>query len=363
MFITGIFCMVGGFEKPMTASQTLAPGSYVKKSIEAVGEPALIEALRSLRFETRIDSYRVLDDGTMRIDSAITKPMTYESVVVNKDRVSRNSLGDERPVIRSEAERLRILGRFYGGLFTLRNFSSDLTALGEKGFASESMHLLGFENEVIRGTFYLGSKDFLIKRLVFTSRLPGEEGLEWSYEFSGHTLTQGLRLPGTLFFSQIGAGGTGAPGPQPIHSLTVNPELTANDFLAPLVSIPASQIEGDRLSGQILSSHFADTHWVGLMSNWGENEITRMGWRNGDLLLVNCAGVQFTATFFFLESQVDKPSVYDPGNALVYCNPTRFPMFVIQFNKLDPLARFEELKAVAVLSAPITAQRIKAEAP
>jgi len=332
--------------------------NIITGTVRAVGEKTLVESVRSLQFETRGQTYSILANGTMRIESALARPKVYESFLAKQNRVTRNRLGTEQVLDGSEAERISVLGRFYGGLFTLKPFSQELKLLGTKPYGTQTMVLLNLMGRTVQVTFHVNTKTHLVERVVFASLMAAESGVQWSYDFSDHRPEQGLMLPHSIFSSQIGTDGTGSPGPQTLQNVRFNPDLTAQDFAAPKVDIGAWKKEGETLVGEILFPMFDDDLFVWIFTNWGLSEIQMMGWQPGDILLINCGGIEFESTFFFIENQVNKPSVYQPGNSLFYQNPVRFPMFMVQFNQLSPKERFEELKAAAILSAPIKARRV-----
>jgi len=326
----------------------------IARTLRAAGTTETIEKTKVLQFATRISTYTVWRDGSMKMESALAKPYVYQSLVVTAAAVTQNQLGIESFLTGAEAERMRCLGLLYGGLFTLEKVAEGLQMEGEKRYGPERFYVLSRNLGVLKATFFVDAADYSVRRLVFS-----REGIdEWCYEFSRFESISGVRIPRSIFTSQVGVQGTGSPGAQPILAVEVNPEVPATPLLRATVAIGDRRVVPGILEGRILCGFFdEESLFTALFTNWGTEEIEEAGLRSGDRVTVTCGEVEFETTFFVTEDEVNDPRVYEPGNSLFIRNQVRYPMFYMQFNTLSPREKFDRFRAVCKEGAEIRARR------
>ncbi len=336
----------------------LTARDVISKNLTAAGGAETVSRVGSLSFSAGASKYAASADGRMKVRSVLEEPAVFEAVLVEGTSVRKNSLGRVSEVKGFERMRWIILGRLIGGLFTLKPFEESLVYEGTASFGPERHHVLSSRIDGVKVSFYVDSTDFLVKRLVLSGAGADGQNMEECHEVAYGPGGERPRLPSTMFVAQVGVGGTYAPAARPLSDIKLEENLPDGFFKEFGINAGRAAAAPGRLEGNILFGQFdEEDFFVRIMTNWTEDDIRASGFQNGDVLVLSSGGAEFETKLFILESQVNDPDVYAPGNSLFTHMPNRYPMFYAQFNSLYPEERFLALRARIKVLAPITARK------
>jgi len=342
-------------ERELTAEEV------VRRNIASAGEAAAISGIRSLSFSWGVQRWFVARDGRMKVKFAFDPSAVYEALLVDGRSVRRNRVNDLEDLTGDEGAAWICLGRLAGGLFTLRNFTGPWRLEGTRVYGSERYHVLSTSVEALRAAFFVDSGDDRLKRMILSMPDASGSRRERCYEFDGKADVPGLTLPAMLYLSEVGVGGTSSPQARPLADWAVNPVLPEDFFRRLEITAGRADAAPGEISGRVIGSLFEDEElFVRIFTNWTESDVARAGWRNGDLILVECNGARFESRFYFTEDKVEpQHQVYEPGHSLLTHTPMRYPVFHIQFNNCAPKERYELLRSKAGTLAPISGRRLE----
>ncbi|MGB8958297.1 MAG: hypothetical protein WCC00_04710 [Candidatus Aminicenantales bacterium] len=339
----------------------LTAEEVVRRNIASAGEAAAVAGIRNLSFSWGVQSYFVARDGRMKVESAFDRSAVFETLLVDGRSARRNRVNDLGDLTGDERAAWICFGRLAGGFFTLRNFPGPWRLEGTRVYGPERYHVLSTSVETLRAAFFVDSGDYRLKRMILS--IPDASGSrrERCYEFDGKADVPGLTLPAMLYLSEVGVGGTSSPQARPLADLAVNIDLPDDFFRRLEITAGRADAAAGEISGRVIGAVFEDEDlFVRIFTNWTESDVARAGWRNGDLILVECNGAQFESRFYFTEDKVEpRHQVYEPGHSLMTHAPMRYPVFYVQFNNCAPKDRYELLRSRAGTLAPITGRRLK----
>lgn len=332
----------------------------IRKTVEAVGGLKALSAVQTLSFRIGPQTYIAAADGRLKVKAGLEAAVVYEAVLVAGGTVRRNTLNRTVVVEGAEAVRWSSLARFLGGVFTPRLFPGPFELAGTRRYGPARHHILTTREAGVEILFSVDAEDFLVKRMVLRVPRPGEDPYELSCEFADYKDVQGLKNPSTIFFSQVGVGGTGTPGPRPVTDIAVNPPLPPGTFDAVEVNAGVSEAAPGLLKGQILSGFGYDDERIAVViTNWGREEIERAGFKAGDRLAIRLDDFEYEATFFPSEDEKGETYVggaYDPGRAMLTLWPSRAPMYHLYFS-IMPKDLYDLIRSKSVALRPLEARR------
>ncbi|MBN2205836.1 MAG: hypothetical protein JW742_00390 [Candidatus Aminicenantes bacterium] len=339
----------GGQER-LTADAILA------KSIEAAGGMPKLAAVKALSFRAGPETYLASSDGRLKVRAGIDPPVVYEAVLVAGGTVLRNTLNLTAEVEGAEAVRWNALALFLGGVFTPRLFPGPFELAGVRNYGPARHYILKTRLGGAEVAFSIDAADFLVKRMVLRVPVAGGDPFALSCEFADHEDLAGLKIPATVFFSRVGVGGTGTPGPRPVADFALDPPLPPDAFDAVAINAGASEAAPGALKGQILAGFGYDDERIAVVfTNWSREDIARAGFKAGDRLAVHLDGFDYEATFYPTEEDKGEDysgGAYDPGKAMLTLWPSRVPMYHLYFSIL-PQALYDRVRAKSVAFRPV----------
>ncbi len=341
------------------AEGTLSAAEVVKRNIDAAGGPDALARMRTLSFASGADFYSVSADGRMKIRSSFELPVVFQTVLVEPSGARRNSLGRIEEIRGMDRVRLRALARLAGGAFTLKNFAGPWTSTGVRTYGPRRYYVLTASDDGTGLTFNVDAEDFLVKRLVLNGGEGGSENWELSIELGPPQAAGGLNVPSMIFVSRPGISQTSSPGPRPIVLVKANEALPADFFETLEVNAGETQAAAGRLKGRVLGALFEPGDlFVRIFTNWTEKEVLASGLKSGEMLTLRSGGGEFESRFLFVEDDAQPEfGIYEAGHSFLTHNPTRYPMFYVQFNRLEPREKFEELRAKVKVMGELEAVR------
>jgi hypothetical protein len=350
LILSSVASLAGG-QEPMTADAILA------KCVEATGGAPRLAAVQALSFRAGPQTYLARADGRLKVTAGIDPPVVYEAVLVAGGRVVKNTLNRREEASGAEAARWAALARFLGGVFTPRLFPGPIALAGVRRYGPARHYLLTTRQGDAEIAFSIDAADFLVRRMLLRVPVAGQDPYELSCEFANHKDVQGLRLPSTVFFSQVGVGGTGAPGPRPVSEVAIDPPVPAGAFDAVEVNAGAVRAAPGALQGQTLGGFgFDDERIAVVFTNWGREEVELAGFKAGDRLAVRLDGLDYEATFFPSEDEANVEGAYAPGKAMLTLWPSRVPMYHLYFSVL-PQDLYDLVRAKSGVFRPVEARR------
>lgn len=341
------------------AGETPSAAEVVKRNIEAAGGADVLARVRSLSFVSGADFYAVSADGRMKIRSSFELPVVFQAVLVEPSGIRRNSLGRIEEILGMDRARLRALARLASGAFTLKNFAGPWTSTGVRTYGPRRYYVLRASDDGTGLTFNVDAEDFLVKRLVLDGSEGGGEGWELSIELGPPQAAEGLNVPSMIFLTRPGTSQTASPGPRPLAQVKVNEALPPDFFESLEVNAGETQAGPGRLTGRVLGALFEPGDlFVRIFTNWTEEDVRASGLKSGEMLTLRSGGGEFESRFLFVESDAQPEfGIYEAGHSFLTHNPSRYPMFYVQFNRLEPKERFEELRAKVKTMGGIEAVR------
>ena len=352
-----LWTSAGPARHPANPEGMTAPVLVAKNLAAAGGTEALAKA-RTFHFAVGPLKYTASADGRLKVRSVFEEPAAFESILVNGATVLRNSMGRKTEPAGIERLRWIALARFLGGLGTLGPFAAGLAYDGTRSLGPETFQVCSADLPGGRASFYVDASTFLVKRMVVAGADDDGARTEESFELEFGDPVEGVRLPTTIYTARVGVGGSYAPYVEPSTDIALNRSLPPGFFDANEVNPGPVEAAPGILRGGVLAGRFYDEDFfVRIFSNWTADDVRAAGFASGDTIILSTAGAVFEAKLFMLESEVNDPSVYDPGRALFTQRPQRYPMFFIQFNVLLPRERYDDLKGRIKANSPIEARR------
>jgi len=339
---------------------TPAAEDLLLKTIEAAGGSQKLSAVKALSFRAGPQTYLASSDGRLKVSAGIDPPVVYEVLLVADGTVRRNTLNRSAEVRGAEAVRWKSLARFLGGVFTPRLFPGPFVFAGTRNYGPARHHILTTRENGAEIAFSIDAADFLVKRMVLRVPVAGQDPYELSCEFADFKDVEGLKIPSAIFFSQVGVGGTGTPGPRPVAEVAVNPALPPGALGSVEINAGASEAAPGALKGRILGGFGYDDERIAvLFTNWGREDVERAGFKTGDQLAVNVDGFEYEATFYPTEEEKGDNYVggaYDPGKAMLTLWPSRVPMYHLYFSVL-PKDLYDLVRSKSIAFRPVEARR------
>jgi hypothetical protein len=294
----------------------------------------------------------------MKVSTAFEPAVIYDILTVNGESVRRNSMNRIEELSDFERGRWIVLGRLFGGAFSLKNFSDRLADGGTRTFGPETVRVLRIETAGVAAEFHLGAADALVKRIVLRGRDKNGAAAEEVMELGDPVETAGFRIPSQIFISRVGVQGTGSPAAQSIADVKIDPAVPAGFFDEMTVSIGQKMVSSGKLEGRVLTPFFSDDdHFVAIFTNWTPEDFRAAGIADGDRVRFSVGGTEIEVKYFSSENAVNDPGVYNAGQGLIHRWPARYPMQHIQFNNLIPRERYDDLKAKARTMAPLQVRK------
>lgn len=318
----------------------ISVNEILEKNVQAVGGKDKINSIENFSFQDGQTTYYLSSVGRMKLTSG-RDPVITEIILVNQDSALRNcfnKLSDFGPLLE---QTLQIRAKLYTGLFTLMNFKGELEFSGTKKFGPKEFHVLTNETEDLEVEFYIDSKDFLLKRVVFRGHNPDFGKYEVNHDIGPYQEVDGINLPSSWFRSQVGTRGSTAE----ISDVKWNLDLTEDFFSNHEVNVGKTDFSEGILKGNIVDFEIGRGGQVMIATNWTDDCIRRAGFAPEDKLILTLGEAQMEVDFF--ASQPPR-SAYREGAILIM--PARgdenYVITILDSGYQDLVEQLEPLMAI-----------------
>jgi len=329
-----------------SAGAGLSLNEILVRNIQASGGKAGIGRIKNLSFKTGGARNIVSAAGELKVLTG-KDPVVTEVVLVEGDKVRRNSLDVISEVTEPEKTVYRTLAKLYAGLFSLAKFEGQLKLEGLKSFGAAKLYHL--TSKIGRGTvrvhFYLDAGDFRLKRLVFQGATPEGDKVEVNYDFAPFEEAEGLSLPLSWFVSQVGTRGNMTM----VTEVKANQPLARDFFKTSEINAGKTESAPGEMRGNVLefnSSPFGLT----IATNWTKKDVEKAGFRTGDKLILLLAGDESELAFYALANEVPPPEELAKGARFLAPMPRGGEGFAVQIVGGGAASLQGKLKPLAVIS-------------
>ncbi len=341
----------------LTARQELSVADIVEKNIQAVGGKERLAQIKNFSFRLETRTYFVTSDGTMKTILEYQPPVSIEAIAVNQDQVKRNFVNQISEVTGFEKSRLQCIAKLYSGLFTLANFSRQLTLQGVKTYGPEKYYCLTTSVDDLQVSFFVDAEEFFIKRLVF-SEFDSESGKhENVYEYGNYKETNGIRFPTMFFLSQVGTAGTAGSRISESFDVKINSVLERDFFSKLEINAGEVKIAAGAAKGNILYC-FSEGRSAILVTNFTPHLLAKTGFESNDHLRLFYNDNQDEIVFYSTSGEARKTNAFTAGAKLMTVDMERGSLYFIFFGFSSNEEVNQMLKSLSPLS-PIELKKIK----
>lgn len=327
--------------------QKLSTEDLVKKNIQAAGGNEKILQIKNYSFT--FDSMRNCSssDGRTKI-SAGRPPAVTEVICAGPDTVIRNSfnhLSEFNGLLKNTYQALALLR---SGLFTLKNFSSQLEYKGTKTYGLKNYHVLGTLVGDLRVTFSLDPEEYLIRRIVFQGYDKTAGNYEINHDMGPYQDIEGIRIPSSWFSSEVGGRGV----LYEISDVKWNEPLEDTFFSSLEINIGSVEALPGILKGAVVEFMY-QRNLLLIGTNWTEEAIQKAGFSSKDKLKFRIKDLEVEIDFY--DSTLPEGAMH-PGAKLMIPN-RRGENYHIYLWSQDFKKLSEEIKPLS----PIEVRKIDAQ--
>jgi len=302
----------------LLSQQEPSVADLVGKNIQAAGGRDKLVQIKNFSFRAESRQYFIAADGTMKTLMGFKPPVTIEAVSVKGDQSSRNFMNQISEVTGNEKLRLKMIAKLYGGAFTLANFSKILSWQGEKSYGAIKFYCLASTESGMQTTFYIDNNDYFIKRVVFSGSDKESGKFEFIYEYDGYKDVSGIRLPTSLFVTQVGFSGNAVSSRSEISDIVINPQLDPEFYSRLEINAGEVKTEDGGLRGNIL--HYdSEGKAIFMLINYTPETMIKTGFKSNDRLLLTYGKIEMPIVYYATQDEAINAGVYSNGAAHLTC--------------------------------------------
>jgi hypothetical protein len=328
---------------PNLAQAQIPPSlkDILEKNLQASGGKEKIAQTQNVSLKIGSSRYVAASDGRMKVLTG-TDPVITEAVLVDVDKVRRNSFNNITELTGTQKAIYQTLAKLYAGLFSLEKFGKELQILGLKSFGPEKLYQLSTKADGLTVDFFLRTDDCVLKRMVFQGLTSEGDKYEVNYDYAPFKQTEGCLVPLSWFTSQVGTRGNLVE----LTDFKVNLPLE-NDFFSKLdVNIGAISVSDGLLKGNILDFSTRPTG-LSIVTNWTRKDIEQAGLKTNDRLRLTIEGVETELVFYAAVNELPAQNVLAQGARILSPMARGGETFVIQFMASDTTEITPKLKVLA----------------
>lgn len=295
----GIFSILNFFLAFFIASsyfsfslQKLSTEDLVKKNIQAAGGNEKILQIKNYSFTFDSIKNHSSSDGRMKI-SAGRPPAVTEVICAGPDKVIRNSfnrLSEFKGLLKNTYQALAMLR---SGLFTLKNFSSQLEYKGMKTYGLKNYHVLSTLVGDLRVMFYLDPQEFMIRRIVFEGDDETAGNYKINHDMGPYQDIEGIRIPSSWFSSEVGGRGV----LYEISNVNWNEPLEDTFFSSLEINIGSVEASPGILKGTVIEFMY-QRNLLLIGTNWTEEAIQKAGFASKGKLILRIKDLEVKIDFY-----------------------------------------------------------------
>jgi len=326
----------------LMAQTQISLSDIIEKNFQAAGGLDKINAVKNFSFKDRQTTYFLSSAAQMKITSG-KDPVITEVILVDQKSAIRNCFNKLNDFGALLEQTLQIRAKLYSGLFTLLNFQDELEFRGTKRFGLKEFHELGTKTKDLEVAFYIDSKDFLLKRVVFRGYKPDFGKYEVNHDFGPYQNVNGINIPTSWFSSQVGTRGHSAE----VSEVNFNLELSEDFFTNRDVNVGKTEYSEGILKGNIVDFSLGREDRIMISTNWTDDCIERAGFSSEDKLILTLGTIQIEVDFY--ASQPPR-SAYNEDTILMM--PARgaenYMIYILASGYKDMIEQLEPLMAIQI---------------
>jgi hypothetical protein len=323
------------------AQTPLSLKDILGKNLQASGGLEKIAQVQNVAFKIGSSRYVTASDGRMKVLTG-KDPVVTEAILVDKDKVQRNSFNNITELSGSQKAVYQTLAKLYAGVFTLEKFGKQLQFLGLKSFGPEKLYLLSSKTDGLTVDFFLRADDFLLKRMVFRGLTSEGDKYEVNYDYAPFEQAEGCFVPLSWFSSQVGTRGNLSE----LTEVKVNQSLDSDFFAKLEVNVGTVTAAAGSLKGNMLDFN-TPPNMLSIVTNWTKKDVEQAGLKTNDLLTLTIEGVESELVFYAAANELPPQKVLSQGARVLAPAQRGGETFVIQFIATDTTQIAPKLKVLA----------------
>lgn len=340
-FLTSIsfvlsFCTVAYSQAQISMNEIL------EKNFQAAGGMERIAAIKNFSFKDGQTTYYLSSAAQMKMTSG-KAPVITEVILIDQERAIRNCfnrLSDFGPLLE---QTFQTRAKLYSGLFTLLKFKDELDFRGTKRFGPKEFYMLSTKTKDLEVEFYIDSRDFLLKRVVFRGHNPDFGKYEVNHDMGPFQEVDGISIPSSWFGSQVGTRGDTVE----VSDVKWNLNLSEDFFRNHDINAGETDFSGGILKGNVVDFEIGRGDQIMISTNWTDDCFNRAGFASGDKLVLTLGKSQMEVDLY--TSQPPR-SAYGQGAILMI--PARgnenYMVYVLASGYQGLAERLEPLMAIQI---------------
>jgi hypothetical protein len=313
----------------------------LEKNLQASGGKEKIAQTQNVSFKIGSSRYVAASDGRMKVLTG-TDPVITEAVLVDVDKVRRNSFNNITELTGTQKAIYQTLAKLYAGLFSLEKFGKELQILGLKSFGPEKLYQLSTKADGLTVDFFLRTDDFVLKRMVFQGLTSEGDKYEVNYDYAPFEQTEGCLVPLSWFTSQVGTRGNLVE----LTDVKINQSLASDFFAKPEVNVGTVSVAAGSLKGNMLDFN-TRPNMLSIVTNWTKKDVDQAGLKTNDLLTLTIEGIESELVFYAAANELPPQNVLSQGARILTPAQRGGETFVIQFIATDTTQIAPKLKVLA----------------
>lgn len=274
------------------SGQDLSANDLIQKNIQAAGGKDRLSKIKNYSFKTGLSTYFLSNNGEMKITTG-KAPVITDVIFADEQNVKNNSFNkvmEFSPLMKATYQGLAL---FRSGVFTLINFKDKLELKGKNKFGPKNYHVLATQIGDLEIEFYLDSKEFTIRRMVFQGYSSDQEKYEVNHDIGPFQEIDGIKFPTSWFSSQVGKRGS----LYEVNEIKLNENLGKDFFSKIEVNIGDVKVGTGALAGNILNFTFR-RNMLMIGTNWTVGNTKRAGLKSKDKLVLFLKDKEFEIDFY-----------------------------------------------------------------
>lgn len=322
----------------------LSVKEIVARNIEAAGGTKNLSNIKNYSFRSGPTTYYMSKKGMMKQTEGRNDIIT-EVILVEKNKVRKNCFNKVTEISGIQRSTYQCLAQLQSGVFTLQNFGKQLESKGLKKFGPQNLYWVTAQVGDLTVDFYLDSKYFTLKRLVFKGFDEDQNLYEINHDFGPYEEFNGVRIPSTWFRSQVGTRGRTVE----IADVKINPPLAKNFFSDLTINAGEVEIGKGSLKGNVIQSSFR-RNMLTIATNWTDECIQGAGFKAKDKLVLQLGGTEIEIEL--LESFPPRSSL-SPGAKFIVPNPRseNYVIYLISPEFKDLAEQLEPLLLIRLIKS------------
>lgn len=347
-----LFCLPGQ-EAEANEGQGLTVAEIIAKNIEAVGGKEKIESIKNVTFDAVnpnypqvINKYSASSDGRLRIETNING-LVPAIVILNNGEIKTVQFSNTQELSPLEKVNIKCFNNLYTGAFSLMNFKDILTFQGMKKFGPEKYYLLTTTIDNHSVTFYIDTKEFILKRVVFKGSSKEDGKYESAYEFGPAQDADGLKVPSSRFGTNVGTGNTYS-GQSMISNFKINQPLDDKFFDKQELNFGSVTAIENLIKGNGIFSQAIPGRYTVVLTNYSAADLEKSKLKSQDRIRIKIGESEFDGHYLSSDQEIATEHT-SPGSAILLRQEDGYAVFLLFGDNFSPInEKFKPLVEITV---------------